>query len=61
MTSYDGGVFFGLNGDRDAMPDLDVLGHCVTESLEELVDSISPSRQRAPRGRKKTTKKPVSP
>jgi diacylglycerol O-acyltransferase / wax synthase len=37
-----------------------VLGQCVTESLEELVDSISPSRQRAPRGRKKTTKKPVS-
>src|SRR4051794_19392108 len=61
VTSYDGGVFFGLNGDRDALPDLEVLGHCVTESLEELVDSISPSRQRAPRGRKKTTKKPVSP
>ena len=61
VTSYDGGVFFGLNGDRDALPDLEVLGHCMTESLEELVDSISPSRQRAPRGRKKTTKKPVSP
>jgi diacylglycerol O-acyltransferase len=61
VTSYDGGVFFGLNGDRDALPDLEVLGQCVTESLEELVDSISPSRQRAPRGRKKTTKKPVSP
>jgi diacylglycerol O-acyltransferase len=60
VTSYDGGVFFGLNGDRDALPDLEVLGQCVTESLEELVDSISPSRQRAPRGRKKTTKKPVS-
>ena len=25
LTSYDGGVFFGLNADRDAMPDLDVL------------------------------------
>ena len=61
VTSYDGSVFFGVNGDRDALPDLEVLGHCVTESLEELVDSISPSRQRAPRGRKKTTKKPVSP
>ena len=60
VTSYDGGVFFGLNGDRDALSDLEVLGQCVTESLEELVDSISPSRQRAPRGRKKTTKKPVS-
>ena len=55
VTSYDGGVYFGLNGDRDALPDLDVLGQCVTEALEELVDSVSPSRQRAPRGRKKTT------
>ena len=25
LTSYDGGVYYGLNGDRDAMPDLDVL------------------------------------
>src|SRR3954452_15195090 len=54
VTSYDGGVYFGLNGDRDALPDLEVLGQCVREALEELVDSISPSRQRAPRGRKKT-------
>ncbi len=62
VTSYDGGVYFGLNGDRDALPDLDVLGQCVTESLEELVDSLSPSRQRAPRGRKKAApkKKPVT-
>jgi diacylglycerol O-acyltransferase len=55
VTSYDGGVYFGLNGDRDALPDLDVLGQCVTEALEELVDSASSARQRAPRGRKRTT------
>ncbi|MEO5708405.1 MAG: wax ester/triacylglycerol synthase family O-acyltransferase [Nocardioidaceae bacterium] len=62
VTSYDGGVYFGLNGDRDALPDLDVLGQCVTEALEELVDSVSPTRQRAPRGRKKAapTRKPVT-
>jgi diacylglycerol O-acyltransferase len=59
VTSYDGGVFFGLDGDRDALPDLDVLGQCVTEALEELVDSTGPGRQRAPRGRKKAAKKPV--
>jgi diacylglycerol O-acyltransferase len=51
VTSYDGGVYFGLVSDRDAIPDLDVLGQCVTEALEELVDTASPSRQRAPRGR----------
>ena len=37
LTSYDGGVYFGLNADRDAMPDLDVLGQCIVESLAELM------------------------
>ena len=50
VTSYDGGVYFGLTGDRDAVPDLDVLGQCITEALEELVESASPTRPRAPRG-----------
>jgi diacylglycerol O-acyltransferase len=50
-------VYLGLNGDRDAMSDLDVLGQCVIEALEELVDSTSPTRMRAPRGR--TGKKPA--
>jgi diacylglycerol O-acyltransferase / wax synthase len=54
VTSYDGGVYFGLNADRDAMPDLEVLGQCITEALEELVDP-GDSRARAPRGRKKAT------
>ena len=44
LTSYDGGVYFGLNGDRDAMPDLDVLGHCLVDSLTELVESRGTSR-----------------
>jgi diacylglycerol O-acyltransferase len=54
VTSYDGHVYYGLSGDRDALPDLDVLGQCLVEALEELVDSASDTRQRAPRGRKKT-------
>lgn len=53
VTSYDGGVYYGLTADRDALPDLDVLGQCVTEALAELVDSASDTRPRAPRGRKK--------
>ncbi|HEY0558659.1 MAG TPA: wax ester/triacylglycerol synthase family O-acyltransferase [Frankiaceae bacterium] len=36
-TSYDGSVFFGLLGDREAMPDIDVLAGCLEEALEELV------------------------
>ncbi len=53
VTSYDGHVYYGLSGDRDALPDLDVLGQCLGEALEELVDSASDTRPRAPRGRKK--------
>ncbi|MFP5253201.1 MAG: WS/DGAT/MGAT family O-acyltransferase [Actinomycetes bacterium] len=56
VTSYDGHVHYGLSGDRDALSDLDVLGQCLTEALEELVDSVSETRQRAPRGRKRTGK-----
>ncbi|MCD6640025.1 MAG: wax ester/triacylglycerol synthase family O-acyltransferase [Nocardioides sp.] len=57
VTSYDGGVFYGITTDRDAVPDADVLGQCLLESLEELKDSASASRARAPRGRKQTTRR----
>lgn len=38
LTSYDGGMYFGLNGDRDAMPDLDLLGQCLVDSLADLLE-----------------------
>ena len=41
LTSYDGGVYYGLNADRDAMPDIDVLTGCIEESLAELVGTVS--------------------
>ncbi|WP_280346476.1 WS/DGAT domain-containing protein, partial [Nocardia neocaledoniensis] len=37
LTSYDGQVFYGLNADRDAMADIDVLAASVHESMEELL------------------------
>ena len=40
LTSYNGGVYFGLNADRDAMPDVDVLAQCIGGSLEALVASV---------------------
>jgi diacylglycerol O-acyltransferase len=52
VTSYDGGVYFGINADRDALPDVEVLGQCIKEALAELADSASDARPRAPRGRK---------
>jgi len=38
LMSYDGGVYYGLNADRDAMPDVDVLATCIEEALAELVE-----------------------
>lgn len=45
MTSYDGGVFLGLNADRDAMPDLDVLAQSLRESLAELLEATRGPRR----------------
>jgi diacylglycerol O-acyltransferase len=50
LTSYDGGVYYGLNADRDAMPDVDVLADCIVAALSELVDTTTPS------GRRRTVK-----
>ncbi|MDQ3616998.1 MAG: WSD1 family O-acyltransferase [Actinomycetota bacterium] len=57
VTSYDGGVYFGINADFDALPDVDVFGQCVEEALDELVESASENRQRAPRGRRSASSK----
>ena len=39
ITSYDGGMYYGLNADRDAMTDVDVLAGALTDALAELVDA----------------------
>ena len=52
VTSYNGGVFYGITADRDSVPDADLLGTCVREALDELLDLSSSTRQRAPRGRR---------
>ena len=39
VTSYNGEIFFGLNADRDAITDLEVLAQCLTDALEELLDT----------------------
>lgn len=58
VTSYAGSVFYGVTADRDALPDVDVLGQCLTEALDELKDSTAAARTRAPRGRRKPSKSP---
>jgi WS/DGAT/MGAT family acyltransferase len=41
LTSYDGAVFYGLNADRDTMPDVDVLTGCLQDALAELLETVS--------------------
>jgi diacylglycerol O-acyltransferase len=41
VTSYDGGLYYGFNGDRDAMHDLGVLAGMVEESLDELTATVA--------------------
>ncbi len=57
VTSYDGGVFYGITADRDLLPDVDLLGHCITDALEELDETIGAARRRPARGRKPSAKK----
>lgn len=40
LTSYDGGVYYGLYGDRQAMSDLDVLGQSIHDCLAEMVEAV---------------------
>jgi hypothetical protein len=41
LTSYDGQVFYGLTGDRSALPDVDLLGELLPEALSELREVAS--------------------
>jgi len=41
VTSYDGGVYFGLTGDRDAMSDVDGLARMIDESVQELTGTVA--------------------
>lgn len=45
ITSYDGGVFFGINADRDAVADVQALATLLERALGQLVDA-SPAAER---------------
>lgn len=64
LTSYNGAVCFGLNADRDAMADLDVLAQAIPDALAELQEVGEAERRRpkakaAPQTVRKTTKRAV--
>lgn len=53
VTSYRGRVTYGITADREAIPDVDVLGQCIEDALSELVETVTSKRSRAPRGRQR--------
>jgi len=52
-TSYNGQVFFGLTADRDAMPDVEEFADLISESVEELLQTLPPRTERPPRARRR--------
>jgi diacylglycerol O-acyltransferase / wax synthase len=46
IMSYNGGIDYGLLGDYDALPDIDVIAEGIDTSLKELLDEASRSRAR---------------
>ncbi|WP_166133309.1 WS/DGAT/MGAT family O-acyltransferase [Nocardioides ochotonae] len=57
VTSYDGQVYYGITADRDLVPDADVLAQSIGEALDELLDTVTGGRPKAPRGRRRTKEK----
>ena len=39
VTSYNGMLYFGINADREAMADVDLLPALLNQSLEELLEA----------------------
>jgi hypothetical protein len=57
IMSYNGGLDFGLLGDYDALPDIDLIADGLSASLQELLDVArgKPARRRSARGRQKSS------
>jgi diacylglycerol O-acyltransferase len=59
VTSYDGSVFYGVTADRDLIPDADTFGVCLSEALDELLDTVGDVRPTLSRGRGRRTRTPA--
>jgi diacylglycerol O-acyltransferase len=52
VTSYEGQVFYGVTADRDRVPDAAVFASCLSEALDELLETAGGgARPQVPRGR----------
>ena len=54
IFSYDGGLYFGVTGDYDGAPDIDVLTAGITKGMDALLELAAPA-PRARRSRAKST------
>ena len=69
IISYDGAIDFGLLGDYDALPDIDLIAQGIEESLAELLEAAgrargrgaAPSRGQARRQRRRPGPRPPIP
>ena len=46
IFSYDGGLYFGVTGDADSAPDVDVLTTGVERGMSDLLTLVEPPPQR---------------
>jgi WS/DGAT/MGAT family acyltransferase len=55
IFSYDGGLYFGVTGDYDGAPDVDVLTDGIRSGMEELLLLASPPKRRDHKGKQGAT------
>ena len=55
IMSYNGGLDYGLLGDYDALPDIDVIADGIDASLKELLDAAPPGSRRTQGVRSRAT------
>jgi hypothetical protein len=48
IFSYDGGLYFGVTGDYDGAPDIDVLTAGIERGMDDLLALVAPKSKPAP-------------
>jgi hypothetical protein len=51
IFSYDGGLYFGVTGDYDGAPDIDVLTEGIRSGMDDLLLLASPPKRRVRKGK----------
>jgi diacylglycerol O-acyltransferase len=59
IFSYDGGLNFGVTGDRDTAPDIEVLCRGIEEGVQELLEIAGEQAGPPPTAREPAAREPV--